>query len=129
VSWNELCARILHRVTMGTTTVDADLEGGFAVEHAYVDYTWLGEAHVLVRHPLNTRVGVFGHGTGQLFGVDGTVPNRGTQTGGLVEAGVHLNGRAGAIELFAGVEKRVDADPLDRQSQHWGLVGFRLLSK
>jgi len=31
--------------------------------------------------------------------------------------------------LFAGYEKRVDADPVDRLPQHWGLAGFRLLSR
>jgi hypothetical protein len=129
VAWNELGGRLLHRVTLGSTTVDADLEGGYAVEHAYVDYTWMGEAHVLVRRPINNRLGVFAHGSGQLFGVDGSVPGRGTQTGGLVEAGVRLTGRAGAMELFAGFEKRVDADPLDRLPQHWGLAGFRLTSR
>ncbi len=51
VAWNELGARVLHRTSVGTATVDIDLEGGRAVEHAYVDYTWMGEAHVLVRRP------------------------------------------------------------------------------
>jgi hypothetical protein len=46
-----------------------------------------------------------------------------------VEAGVRINGRAGAIELFAGVERRVDADPIERLSRRWGIWGFRLLSK
>ena len=30
---------------------------------------------------------------------------------------------------LAGYEKRVDADPLDRLSQRWGLLGFRVLSR
>ena len=129
VAWNELGARILHRMKFGSTTVDEDLEAGYAVEHAYVDYTFLGEAHVLVRHPINDRLGVFAHASGQVYGVDGTIPNRGTQTGGLAEAGVRLNGRAGSIELFVGYEKRVDAYPLGFESEHWGLAGFRLLSR
>jgi hypothetical protein len=45
----------------------------------------------------------------------------------VVEAGVRLNGRAGAIELFAGFERRIDADPLDRQTQQWAMAGFRLV--
>jgi hypothetical protein len=129
VAWNELGARVLHRVTLGTMTLDADLEGGRTIQHSYVDYAWLGELNVLVRRPLGARVGLFAHGSGQMFAVDGSVPGRGTQTGGLVEAGVRVNGRAGALELFAGVEKRVDADPIDRQPQHWVLAGFRLLSR
>ena len=129
VAWNELGARVLRRVTLGAMTLDADLEAGRTIQHSYVDYTWQGELNVLVRRPLGARVGLFAHGSGQMFAVDDSVPGRGTQTGGLVEAGVRVNGRAGALELFAGVEKRVDADPVDRQPQHWVLAGFRLLGR
>jgi len=34
-----------------------------------------------------------------------------------------------ALELFAGGERRLDADPLDRQAHSWGIAGFRLLSR
>jgi hypothetical protein len=129
IAWNELGGRVLHRVALGATTVDVDLEGGRAVQHSFVDYTWFGELNLLVRHALSDHVGVFGHGSGRLFMVDEAVAHRGAQTGGLIEAGVRLNGRAGAIELFAGYEKRVDADPVDRLPQRWGLAGFRLLSR
>jgi hypothetical protein len=129
VAWNELGARVLHRRAIGSMTVDVDLEGGRVVQHSYVDYSWLGELNLLVRHPINERVGVFARGSGQAFAADGTVPGRGAQAGGLVEAGVRVIGRAGALEVFAGYEKRVDADPLDRLSQRWGLAGFRLLSR
>src|SRR6185295_13100910 len=129
VAWNELGARLLHRKSVGTATVDVDVEGGRAVAHAYVDYTWMGEAHVLVRRPLNDVAGLFAHGSAQVFFVNPEIAGRGTQTGGVVDAGIRLNGRAGAIELFVGYERRVDADPLDRQPQHWGLAGFRLLSR
>jgi hypothetical protein len=129
VAWNELGARLLHRASVGAATVDVDLEGGRAVEHAYVDYTWMGEVHLLVRRPLNDSVGLFAHGSAQIFAVDTTIAGRGTQTGGVVDAGIRLNGRAGGLELFIGYEKRVDADPLDRLPQHWGLAGFRLLSR
>ena len=129
VAWNELGARVLHRRSFGSATADVNLEGGHVVQHSYVDYTWVGELSVLVRRPVNERVGLFGHGTGQFFAVDDSVPQRGTQGGALLEAGVRLNGRGGAVEIFAGYEKRVDADPLDRQPQRWAVVGFRLLSK
>jgi len=129
IAYNEVGGRVMHRRTFGTTTVDVDLEGGRTIQHSYVDYTWLGEAQLLVRHPINDRVGVFAHGVGQGFLVDDLVAKRGTQGGALVEAGVRVAGQAGVLEIFAGYEKRVDADPLDRLSQRWGLVGFRLLSR
>ncbi len=129
VAYNEIGARVMRRQTVGTTSVDLDVEGGRAVQHSYVDYTWLGEAQVLVRHPVNERVAVFAHGSGKVFLVNDLVADRGTQAGALVEGGVRITGRAGALEIFAGYEKRVDADPLDRLSQRWGLLGFRLLSR
>ena len=100
IAYNELGARLMRRVTFGTTTVDVDLEGGRAIQHSYVDYTWLGEAQVLVRHPVNETVGVFVHGVGQGFLVDDVVAHRGTQAGALVEAGVRVNGRAGVARNF-----------------------------
>jgi hypothetical protein len=40
---------------------------------------------------------------------------------------VRLLGTGGAIDLFAGYEKVIDADPLDRQARRWAFAGFRLL--
>lgn len=129
IAYNEIGGRVMHRLTLGPTTVDVDLEGGRAVQHSYVDYTWLGELQLLVRHPVNQHLAVFAHGTGQAFAVNDTLTKRGAQAGAQVEAGVRVTGRSGVLEIFAGYEKRVDADPLDRLSQRWGLVGFRLLGR
>jgi hypothetical protein len=129
VAYNEIGGRLMRHQSFGTTTLDIDVEGGRAVQHSYVDYTWLGELQLMVRHPFNERLAVFAHGSGQAFAVNELLAQRGAQAGGLLEAGVRVTGRAGALEVFAGYEKRVDADPLDRLSQRWGLVGFRLLSR
>jgi len=48
---------------------------------------------------------------------------RSTQRGGFLEA-ASAEGRAGVLELFAGVERRVDADQRDRLPQQWALAGF-----
>jgi len=128
VAYNEVGGRLLHRRSFGSTTMDLDLEGGRAVQHSYVDYTWIGEGQLLVRHPINERIGLFAHGHGQVFAVS-DLANRGTQAGGQFEAGVRIRGKAAFLEIFGGYEKRVDADPLDRLSQRWGLAGFRLLSR
>jgi hypothetical protein len=129
VAYNEVGGRLMHRLSLGTTTIDVDLEGGRAVQHSYVDYTWIGEGQLLIRRPITDHVGLFAHGHGQAFAVNELLAKRGTQAGGQVEAGVRVTGRSGVLEIFAGYEKRVDADVLDRLSQRWGLVGFRLLSK
>lgn len=129
VAYNEVGGRVMHRLTLGPTTIDVDLEGGRAVQHSYVDYTWIGEGQLLLRHPINDHVGLFAHGHGQAIAVNDALAQRGAQAGGQVEAGVRIAGQAGVLEIFGGYEKRVDADPLDRLSQRWGLAGFRLLTR
>ena len=126
IAWNELGGRALTRFDLRGATVDLDLEGGWAVQHSFVDYTWIGESNVLVRHSISPRVGIFAHGNGKLFGVRS---ERGTQLGVRVEAGVRLGGRGGVMELYLGYENRVDAYPFDRVSQRWGLAGLRLVSR
>jgi hypothetical protein len=128
IAWNVLGGRVLRRFEAGNTTVDARVEAGGLVQHSFVDYTWTGSVDLLIRRPLNPRVGFFAHGFGEIFGVDQTVANRTMQRGGRIEAGVRLSGRAGALELFAGAERRVDADPEERLPHQWAIAGFRLVS-
>jgi hypothetical protein len=128
IAMNLAGVRALKHLTFDTTTVDVDVEGGRIVQHSYVDYSWIGEAHLQVRHPINSVLAVYGRGMAQWVGVNGDA-NRGRQAGGFVEGGIRLKGGAATMELFAGWERRVDADPLDRQPQQWALAGFRLVSR
>ena len=128
IAWNELGGRVLQRFDAQGTSFDIDLEGGWALQHSYVDYTWLADANLLVKHQISPRVGVFSRDTGSFFGVSDLTP-RGTQVGVRIEGGVRLTGHGGVMELYLGYEKRVDAYPFDRVPQHWGLAGLRLLSR
>jgi hypothetical protein len=129
IAWNVLGARALQHLAIGGSTLDIDLEGGKIVQHSYVDYTWTGQAAVLVRRPVSGRLSAFGHGSAEWFGVDGSLPDRGRQFGGLLEAGLRLDGARGAVEVFAGFERRIDASPIDLQPLQWAIAGFRLLSR
>ena len=129
IAWNLLGARVLHHTTVRAMTVDLDFEGGRTTERANVDYTWIGEAHAQLRAPINSRVSVFARAAGQLFGVDDTMFGRGHQTGAFAEGGLRLHGPGGTMELFLGIERRVDADAIDLQTRNWVLAGFRLLSR
>ena len=60
--------------------------------------------------------------------VEPSVASRGTQAGGVAEGGIRIAGEAGTAELFAGFERRFDADPLDFTAQRWFMVGFRVRS-
>lgn len=129
IAWNVLGARVMRRIETRGLQIDARVDAGRVVQHSYMDYTWTGDADLAIRRVIGPRLAVFAHGYGEMFGVDETVYGRTSQTGGLIEAGVRISGRAGAIELFAGIERRIDADPADLLPQRWGIAGFRLLSK
>ena len=129
IAWNVLGARVMRQAAASGFTIAARVGGGAIVQHSFVDYQWTADADVTIRREITPRVGAFVHGSVEVFAVDGSEPARGSQRGGRVEAGVRINARGGALELFAGVERRIDADPIDRLPRSWGLAGFRLLSK
>jgi hypothetical protein len=129
VAMNLLGVRGLKHFSFESTTLDVDLEGGRILQHAFVDYLWMAEAHLQVRHSLNEHVAVFGRGMAQWVGTRDEFPARGRQWGGFIEGGVRLKGTGAAMELFAGVERRVDADPLGRLPVRWALAGLRLVSR
>jgi hypothetical protein len=130
IAWNVLGARVLRRVSTNGFTIDVVAGAAKVVQNSYVDYTWTGDLDLMIRRPLTSRVGVFAHGFGDAFLVDQMLePHRDRQLGGTVEVGLRINGRGGAVELFAGAETRVDADPIDRIARRWALAGFRLVSK
>jgi hypothetical protein len=129
IAWNVAGGRIMGRVPVAGATVDITIGGGHLVQRSSVDYTWTGNLDLLIRRPINERVGVFARGTGEMFGIDPTLSTRDRQMGGKAEAGLRINGRSGALELFAGYERRIDAsiDPVDGQAHEWALAGFRLV--
>jgi hypothetical protein len=131
IAMNVLEARVLRRFTLRDTTIDVRANVGRLVQQSYVDYTWIGDLDVTVRHSLKPHIGTYGRVFGELYGVNDEdeplLTPRGNQRGGRAEAGVRLSGKGGAMELFAGYERVIDADPLDRRARHWPFAGFRLV--
>jgi hypothetical protein len=127
IAWNIVGGRLSTQVALGRARVGARVEAGGVVQRSHVDYSWTANVDVQGRRPVSSRAGVFARAYGELFGVDGTIRDRGLQKGGLIEAGLRLEGRAGALELFAGLERRIDADPVDLLPRQWGIAGFRLV--
>lgn len=129
IAWNAIGVRVLRQAARGATTVGLEADVARIVQHSFVDYGWIGNASVELRRPLAPHAGVFARGSTHLIGVDRALSSRGRQAGGSVEGGVRLSGSAGAIELFAGYERRVDADPLDFMPERWLFAGFRLVRR
>ena len=128
VAWNMMGGRALRGFTVGRTHVDARVDLRGVVQKSFVDYDW--ELDSLVRSDVHIRPGI-----GALvalgfrrLGVDGS-QNRGDQTGYRGEAGLRVEGRAGAMEFFLATERRVDPYPLDFSVARWVTAGFRLLSR
>lgn len=129
VAMNVLEARLLRRFDLSPTAlVDVKAEGGKVIAHAYVDYTWIGKLDVTARKQVNRVAGAYGRLLGELYATDATVAGRGSQKGGRIEAGVRIRGQRGAMDLFAGWERMVDADLFDRRPRSWSFAGFRLVN-
>ena len=129
IDWNVLGARAQRRFMAGTATADVTVGAGTLVQHSRVDYRWTANADVLIRRPISSRLGAFARATGETFGTEKAVFNRTRVSGGKVEGGVKFTGAGGGLELFGGVEHRIDADPLDNLARNWVFIGFRFLSK
>lgn len=126
IAMNVLELRILRQFAIDDATIDVKVDGGKLIQHSFVDYTWISSADVTVRKPINSVVSAYGRLAGQVYAVDETIANRGTQRGGRVELGVRLRGTGGAIDFFGGAERVIDGGPLDRLPREWGFVGFRV---
>ena len=126
VAMNAWIVRTLKRIERRGATIDVTGNVGPVVARAWLDYTWLGNVDVIVRRPITPVVGFYARGFGETYGVDEDVAGRGQQWGGRIEGGVRLAGRGGAFDLFAGFERMIDADPLDRMTRQWALAGIRL---
>jgi len=130
ISWNSVGLRALRTFTRGADTIWTSFDvAGVRGQH-YVDYTWATDLRLSLLHPLGRRLGLVAAGMGGLKGVD---PARAGRTqhlcGGRLEGGVRVQGQAGAIEVFVGYERRIDAYPLDRGRARWFTFGFRLTSR
>jgi hypothetical protein len=126
VAYNALELRVLRHLDLGRQTLDVRLEGGPVVARAFVDYEWIAMFDTTFRQQISPHTGLYGRAFLDLYGVDPSIIGRGTQRGARLEAGVRLTGKGGALDLFGGYERVIDAYPLDRQARQWAFAGFRL---
>lgn len=94
-----------------------------------VDYD--AEARAGVRGRRHLRGALWAQGAAEFVHVktEDDFNGRSQVSGGRLEAAVRLVGSAGALELFAAVERRVDPFPETTGHETWPLIGFRLVSR
>ncbi len=130
VAENSLGVRVWKNVVIDDQTQLAlRFDARQVVSRAYVDYEWMSDLDVMLRRTMHPRAQLYGRLIGHAIGVDPAIAARNTQTGGRAEFGVTIRGDKGSVEFFGGLERMIDADPLDRQSQQWPFFGFRLRSR
>lgn len=127
ITVNDLGWQFTRPFRTGDTSLELRADVGKVLHVVYLDYTWLANAEIVVRRPLNPRVALFSRARGELYGIDPDIAGRDDQQGGHVEGGVRLTGGAGAVEFFGGFEKVVDADPIARQARQWAFAGIRIV--
>jgi hypothetical protein len=128
VDWNMVGARVQRRTTLGALFLHAEGQILGVIQKSYVDYSWEAGGRLRSDVVLRPGVGVLAAVTVRALGVDGS-RDRATQTGVRAEGGVRFDGEMGAVELFAGVERRVDPAPLEFGTMNWVTFGFRLMSR
>ena len=128
IGMNLVGGRVLRRIPAGGSTFDLRADVGGVTRRFYVDYTWRAQVDLVARRPLTARLGLLGRAFGEIYGVNPKIAGRQGQYGGRLEGGVRISGQAAALELFAGYERVVDADPLDRQPRRWAFGGFRVVN-
>lgn len=128
VDWNMLGVRVRRALLLGATHLDARADLRRTFLRSYVDYTWELDGRVRADYVIRPGIGVLAAGAFRHLGVDGS-RDRGSQSGFRAEGGVRFDGRAGAIELFAATERRIDPYQLEFGAETWATVGFRLLTR
>ena len=129
VAWNVLDVRASRRFHVGGTGLEAEIDVGKVLQHTFVDYTWTSDVRLRLHRPLSDRVALVASGVGHLVGVDAAKYGREGQCGAKIEAGVRLRGRAAALELVAGYERRIDGYPTERTRMRALTFCFRITSR
>jgi hypothetical protein len=128
IDWNMISLRARDVHTGGRVDASWQADARATVTNAFVDYRWELEACGGLRYRLTRQFDMTAANTWRLVGVDGS-RGRGTQLAGRAEAGVRVQGRAAAAELFVGVERRLDPYPIEFGTASWFLAGLRLTSR
>jgi hypothetical protein len=128
LDWNMVGIRAMASTNRNRLSLQTQAHLLGVIQRSFVDYMWEARMNADARVAVNSRFVVLSKGGLRVLGVDGSA-NRGTQIGFRIEGGVSLEGEAGAIELFAAVERRVDPMPFKASIATVSTLGFRLVGR
>lgn len=126
ISWNMVGVSYSERFAVGRARIDAGVRALGTTERAGVDYAAQLEWHGAVELPLGPRLAIIGAADGVAAPVARQMFGRGTRRGGRVSGGVRIPSAAGAVDLYAGWEQRIDAGQFTRDTARWMRAGVRV---
>ena len=126
VSWNMAGVSYGDRFAVGPARLAAGVRAMAATERAGVDYTAQIEWYGALELPLNPRLALIGAADGVVAPVEREMFGRGARRGGRLSGGVRLPAAAGAVDLYAGWEQRIDAGQFARDTTRWMQAGVRV---
>jgi hypothetical protein len=128
IAWNLIGPQVLWtRESPGATfQVRARALKAWTID--FVDYSAEYSADALYRRRVGRLTSVVLRGDAVARTIDSGVSNRGTQSGWRADAALRIAGRAAALELFGGGERRIEASAFGARPMTWALVGLRILS-
>lgn len=135
IDWNALGVRVTRDDRRSGVRLKEAASLERVIKRSFVDYTWLFGAETSARFDRRGKTTAIGPmepivaGRLEIRGADREIANRGAQVGFYAEAGARIDGRKGAMELFGGLERRIDASPFGRTPKTWVMFGFRLVNR
>ena len=128
ISWNMLGVAYGDRFTVGEIELRPSVRLMKTIKRSQVDYEGEIAWYLDVTAPVSPRVALYTKLTGVVVPVDVEEFDRTNRTGGLIEGGVRVAFSAAALEGYAAWERRIDADPILRQTEDWPWLGFRVVA-
>lgn len=126
VAWNSVGLAAQRTFAKGATAARARFDVAYVLQHTYVDYTWTAWLTVEADRKMGSRALAYAKANGGFQGVDRAIAKRDRLCGARLEAGAHIIGLAGGVDLYLSYERRIDAYPLSYQRGRWVEWGFRL---
>lgn len=129
IAWNGLGAEVSDRRRSGAWDVEGRLRLLGVVAASYVDYDAEVTADLVVRRRWRPRLSWLARGQGRWVATDRQRFGRSGMAAGLLEAGLRVLGERAALDVIAGVERRVDVDPIRLTPGSWAFLGVRVVDR
>lgn len=126
IAWNSIGAAAQRTFTRGDSSARVRVDLAHVFQHTYTDYTWTAWLTTEAERTLAPRAIAYAKANGGFQGVDPAIAHRDRLCGARLEAGTHIAGLSGGVDLYLAYERRIDAYPLSYQRGRWIEWGFRI---